>query len=495
MPRMASAWMLALGMWAAPVYGQVIDTVAGTAWLFPASSIQALSAPLGDLEGIAVDTQGNVYAADPGNSIVVRISPDGVLAVVAGNGAPGFSGDGGPASSASLGQPFGVAVDSAGNLYIADTPNNRIRKVSGGTITTVAGNGAYAFSGDGGPATSASLNQPFGVAVDSAGNLYIADSDNNRIRKVSGGTITTVAGNGVGGFSGDGGPATGASLNAPLGVAVDSAGKLYIADSWNYRIRKVTGGTITTIAGNENGGFSGDGGPATNASLGGPFGVAIDSFGNLYIADFENNRIRKVTGGTITTVAGNGNQGFSGDGGPATSAPLHQPAGVAVDSAGNLYIADSWNYRIRKVAGGTITTVAGNGAYRFSGDGGPATNASLNQPEGVAIDSAGNLYIADFDNNRIRKVSGGTITTVAGNGDQRFSGDGGPATNASLNGPFGVAVDSAGNLYIADLFNNRIRKVTGGTITTVAGNGIWGSSLAMEGPPRAHRSQTPLEWL
>ncbi len=216
---MLSTCVLALGTWAAPVYGQVIDTVAGTTWFFPTSRIQALNAPLGDLGGVAVDVQGNVYAADYGNNIVVQISPNGALTVVAGNAVAGFSGDGGPATSASInlrqGALDGVAVDSAGNLYIADSNNNRIRKVSGGTITTVAGNGSSGFSGAGAAATSAYLSNPVGVAVDSAGNLYIADEYNSRIRKVTNGTITTIAGNGAQGFSGDGGPATSASLVTP----------------------------------------------------------------------------------------------------------------------------------------------------------------------------------------------------------------------------------------------------------------------------------------
>jgi trimeric autotransporter adhesin len=455
---------------------QIITTIAGTDFSFPSGSLAAVNAPLGAVTGVAVDAAGNVFVVDPDNNLVLGISANGTLNVVAGNGIPGFSGDGGPATSASLGGPSGIAVDSSGNLYIADTENNRIRKVSNGAITTVAGDGDSGFSGDGGPAASASLDFPSGVAVDSAGNIYIADVGNNRVRKVSfgtntTGTITTVAGNGNAGFSGDGGPAASASLNLPNGVAVDLAGNLYIADTANGRIRKVSSGAISTVAGNGNSGFSGDVGPATTATFLLPYGVAVDSAGNLYIADTFSERIRKVSNGTITTVAGNGSEGFSGDGGPATSASLFLPQGVAVDSAGNLHIADTFNERIRKVSNGTITTFAGNGDYRFSGDEEPATSAALYLPFGATVDSAGNLYIADTYNQRIRKVSNGTISTVAGNGNAGFSGDGGPATSASLNSPNAVAVDLAGNLYIVDTLNERIRKVSNGTITTVAGGG------------------------
>jgi len=354
-----------------------------------------------------------------------------------------------------LNNPYGVAVDPAGNLYVADTFNNRVRKVSNRVITTVAGDGTVGFSGDNGPATSAQLANPWSVAVDSAGNLYIADYGNNRIRKVSNGMIATVAGNGTRGSLGDNGPATSAQFYGPAGLAVDSLGNLYIADYGNNRIRKVSNGVIATVAG---GGASlGDNGPATSAQLALPYGIAVDSGGNLYVADWGNNRIRKVSNGVITTVAGNGTRGFSGDNGLATAAQLANPQGIAVDSAGNLYIADFGNASIRKVSNGIITTVAGNGTPGFSGDNGPATSAQLYLPYGIAVDSAGNLYIGDSGNNRIRKVSNGVIATVAGNGTFGFSGDNGPATSAQLANPYGVAIDSAGNLYIGDSGNSRIR--------------------------------------
>jgi uncharacterized protein (TIGR03437 family) len=338
-------------------------------------------------------------------------------------------------------------------------------------ITTVAGNGTAGFSGDGGPATAASLGGPYAVALDTAGNLYFADLNNNRIRKVTAsGIISTIAGNGTRGFSGDGGLATSASLSSPDGVIVDTAGNLYFADQDNNRIRKVTpSGIISTIVGNGNQGFSGDGGPATSASLNYPQGLALDASGNLYFADLNNNIIRKVTSsGLINTIAGNGIQGVSGDGGPATSASLFFPQDVAFDGAGNLYIADYGSSRIRKVSpSGVISTVAGNGTPGFSGDGGLATSASLDHSGAVAVDAAGNLYIADVANNRIRKVTpSGIISTIAGNGPQGYSGDGGIATSASLDLPNGLALDAAGNLYIADFYNNRVRKVTFNTQAT-----------------------------
>ena len=334
-----------------------------------------------------------------------------------------------------LWSPWGVVTDSAGSLYVADLEDSRVRKVSNGLIDAAAGNGVYGYSGDNGPALSAELAYPYGVAVDAAGNLYIADTNNSRIRKVSNGAISTVAGNGTAGYSGDNGPATSAQLNYPTAVAVDAAGDLYIADTQNNRIRKVSNGAIVTIAGNGTAGYSGDNGPAAAAQLNSPYGVALDSAGNLYIADRYNSRIRKVSNGAIVTVAGNGASGYSGDDGPATSAELSYPAGVAVDSAGDLYIADGGNSRIRRVSNGTIATIAGNGIAGFSGDNGPATSAELYEPLAVALDSAGNVYIADDGNNRIRVLTDPCASSLPARGGRLT---GGIETRSSCPRPAGT---------------------------------------------------------
>jgi trimeric autotransporter adhesin len=470
----------------------VISTVAGDGTCgFLGNGGQATSTAISYPVGVAVDSAGNIYIADRTSEEIRKVTAStGIISSVAGNEDQGYSGDGGAATSAELNLPNGVALDTAGNIYIVDNGNNRIRKVtvSTGIISTVAGNGTAGYSGDGGAAINAKLDNPSGVAVDGAGNIYIADYDNDVIRKVtaSTGIISTLAGDGAVGYVGDGGPATSAELYWPTGVAVDTAGNIYIADQDNYVIRKVTASTgiITTIAGNGTAAYPGDGGPATSAELSLPQGVAVDTAGNIYIADTFNDRIRVVGSAlpTINTVAGNGTEGYSGDGGAAISAELHLPLGVAVDSAGNIYIADYGNNRIREgtLSTGIISTVAGNGTAGYSGDGGAATSAELYDAPGVAVDGAGNIYIADYDNNRIRKVtvSTGIISTVAGNGTAGYSGDGGAAINAELDNPSGVAVDGAGNIYIADYYNHRIRKVTlsTGIISTVAGNGTAGYS-------------------
>jgi len=430
---------------------------------------------------VALDAAGNIYFSDLVNSRIRKVSTGGTITTVAGTGAGGYSGDGGLATSAQLNTPQGVAVDAAGNLYIADLGNLRIREVSGGVITTVAGGGPCC-SGDGGPATSAWLDYPQGITLDAAGNLYIADQYHYSIRKVSTSQIiSTVAGNGSEGFSGDGGPATSAQLAEPQDVAVDSAGNFYIADMADQRIRKVgTDGTMSTVAGTGVQGYSGDGGAATAAQLSCPYGIAVDSAGNLYIADSCNNRIRQVsTAGTITTIAGNGNCCYSGDGGLATSAQLNYPQAVAVDASGNLYIADTNDNRIRKVSTeGIITTVAGNGSQGYSGDGGPAVSAQLRSPNSAAVDSAGNIYVADQGNNRVRRIdSSGIITTVAGNGQCCFGGDGGPAVNANVGGLGGVAVDAAGNIYLSVGSGATVRRVsTGGIIQTIGSDTAYGYS-------------------
>lgn len=662
----------------------VITTVAGNGVSsFSGDGGLATDAALSSPSSIAIDATGNLYIADTGNNRIRKVdATTHVITTVAGNGSYGAAGDADIATNALLAFPTGIAVDAAGNLLIADTGNNRIRSVDARThlITTVVGNGNYGFSGDRGPATAAQLAYPVGIVIDSVGNLLIVDQDNNRIRKVDASThrITTIAGNRNGGFSGDHLPPTETSLDHPTGIALDAGGNLFITDSGNNRIRQIDPKTnlMTTIAGDGSVGFSGDSGLPSSAALSSPGGIAADPNGNLFIADTFNNRIREVTfsaglnvtvtkaptttttigagpfvyngtpqvggsgvvtgaGGlntvpsfftystkadgignadptlpgsyfvtahyagdanhlpsdgasvpftiisptsmslstdhatlvygqaetitatlsstigsvnegtvtfylgatslgtvpvsngtasvttsfsagvallsasysgtdkflatttatghltTITTVAGKGVagvSGFSGDNAFATDALLNGPFGIAVDSAGNIFICDTLNQRIRRVDAITqvITTVAGNGVYGFSGDSGPATAARLGNPAGIAVDAAGNLFIVDQDNLRIRKVDAktGVITTVAGNGSYGFFGDGIPATASGLTHPEGIAVDAGGNLFIADLENSRIRKVSAATglISTVAGTSSLFGGLGDGGP-------------
>jgi sugar lactone lactonase YvrE len=563
----------------------VISTVAGTGICgYNGDGGPAKSAELSNLSGVAFDRHGNLLITD--GARIRQITPGGIISTVAGNGTFGYSGDGGPATQASLYYPKGVFGDFAGNIYIADSSNYVIRKVDAkGIIHTVAGNHTAGFSGDGGPATQASLSYPHTVVADGKGNFYIADSNNYRVRIVnSAGIIKTYAGSGSFGNTGSGGPATSAAIGAPSGLligggklylstysniwavtlstqiinivagnpnattgyngdgnlatatsfvspsgmAAGSSGSLLVADSGNNRVRQIAGSTqiVTTIAG----GNIGDGGKATAASLN--FlnyvaHIAFDSAGDLYIADIDDCRIRKVSpAGTISTFAGTGICGYSGDGGPATSATLFSPQAVAADSSGNVYIADTANSVIRKVdAAGTITTflttLTGSNGFSvpasanalatdgsgnlyasdtiyaiwritpsgsttivagelydlgYNGDGIPATQAWLFLPNGVAVDSAGNVYISDWLNDRIRKVdTSGIISTVAGTGTSGFGGDGGPATSALISLPEDVAVDNKGNFYIADWTNLRVRVVNpSGTIETLAGSGSSG---------------------
>ena len=338
---------------------------------------------------------------------IISLSPGDTISTIAGTGVQGFSGDGGAAISAALANPFSMAADAAGNVYVADRDNHRVRRIdTAGNITTVAGNGEQGFFGDGGLATSASLNTPTAVAVDTNGHIYIADSNNNRIRVVANGNINTFAGNGTAGYSGDGSAATSASLYAPRGVAVDANGVVYIADTNNHVVRKVSGGTISTIAGNaQQQGFYGDNGAAGSAGLDTPTGVAVDATGKVYVADSNNHRVRLLSGATLSTFAGNGTAAYSGDGGAATSAAIAFPLGVSLDGIGNIFVADSNNHVIRRVSStGTITTIAGEGEQGFFGDAGGPNAAVLDTPSGV-LPLNRNVYIADLNNQRIRSTA------------------------------------------------------------------------------------------
>jgi uncharacterized protein (TIGR03437 family) len=527
-------WLVAGGWWfcfaaaaaTPPVYQ--LTTVAGSDLVGDGGA--AVAAQVSQPEGLVVDPAGNLYIADAANHRVRKVTPSGTISTVAGNGHPGFSGDNGPASAAQLNQPYDLAMDSAGNLYIADYGNQRVRAVGvDGNITTVAGNGPSGNSGDGGPATAALLMGPRNLAIDPAGNLYISEFDGHRVRRVApDGTIATVAGTGIAGFSGDGGPATAAQLAFPAGLGIDGAGNLYIVDSANVRIRQVlaSAGTIGTVcnqqtfgmpniqlsglaanaAGNlyipesgnsfvwqltpagaltrvagapGSGAYTGDGQPALQTALNIPVEVALDAAGDLYISEVRRVRLVTAVTGIINTVAGNGTFGFNGDGGSALLAVLNAPSGLAANN-GSMYVGDQGNQRVRQIAaGGLISTVAGNGTPSYAGDGLPATSASLFGPNALAFDAAGNLYIADSGNNRVRRVDpSGVITTFAGNGTVAgFGGEGNPATLTPLDLPQGVAADQAGNVYIADTNHNRVIQVdTAGNIHTVAGTGTAGAA-------------------
>ena len=473
----------------------IISTIAGTTTGYSGDGGPATAAQLNTPIDIVIDTNDNIYFTDWQNYVVRKINSAGIITTVVGDGSTGSTGNGGPATASELGAPFRVTMDNKGNLYVAEVIFQCIVKVdTAGILTIIADStGTYAIGpdGDGGPAMDATMTSPCGLAVDTSGHLYFSDIGNGRIRMVdlNTGLISNYAASGIAGYSGDGGPATAAQISTPEGLACDAAGNLYICDADNNRLRKVTAstGVMSTFAG-QNGMF-GDG-VAASSEISTPSNIATDAAGNIYIADFENNRIRKVTvsTGMISTVAGSGiagyQNGFSGDGGPATAATIYGPNAVAVDNAGNMYISDGNNQRIRKVnAAGIITTIAGTGTNGYSGDGGPATAAKIYAPAGLAADNAGNVYFADQGNSRIRKISAaGTITTVAGTGTAGFSGDGAPATIAKIRFPSDVALDGMGNLYIADAYNNRVRKVdTLGLISTVVGTGIAG--FAGDGGP------------
>ncbi|OJJ19189.1 hypothetical protein BKI52_20470 [marine bacterium AO1-C] len=436
---------------------------------------------------LVVDKAGNIYFTSFGHHVVRKVDAStGIITTIAGTGARGYSGDGGPATSAQLNSPTGIALDSKGNVYFSDRRNSRIRKIDANTgiITTVTGSGTDDYTGDGGLASAATVASPEGLLIDANDNIYIADYDNAVVRKIDAttGNISTIAGGGSQTTEGV------QALQAQLVVyrlGIDNNGNLYVTDDSDYYIKKIdNAGVVTTFSGNGNSdlfrGYWGDVGPATSALFNSPGTVITDASGNVYISDGTNHRVRKIdaTTGNISTIAGTGVKGFSGDGGPATAAQINFPSGLVFDTNGNLYIVDLNNHRVRKVDAttGNISTVVGTGVAGFSGDGGLATAAQLNFPRSIAIDGTGNLYIVDRSNHRIRKVDAGTgnISTVAGTGAAGFSGDGGVATSAQLNFPWGVALDASGNIYIADWLNERVRKVDVGTgnISTVVGNGV-----------------------
>ncbi|MBI3951246.1 MAG: hypothetical protein HY314_12425 [Acidobacteria bacterium] len=480
--------------------------------------------------GLAFDAMGNLYVADFSNHLIRKIEKaTGNISTVAGDGSKvlcdlrndpcscGFAGNGkfdadsGPAKLLSLNFPQDVAVGVQGDVYIADTANHRVRRLtSDGMITTIAGTspvdryglGTGGYEGDSGPAIMAKFNRPTGAAVDAAGNVIVADYENDRLRVVdAAGMITALAGGPV--SFGDGGPVAQAATYTPQAVAVDAEGNVFFAEPATGRVRRIDArtGMITTVAGNGIIEYSGDGGPATQAGLAGPIGLAVDSKGDLYISELLGMRVRKVekATGIITTYAGNGVDGFSGDGGLATQAQLNVPRGLAFDANDNLYIADSCNHRIRRVdTRGIITTVAGTGAPAppnactseatcrgvYDGDGKPATQSSLSSPIDVAVDGNGNIIIADTLNFRIRMVDAGTgkISTLAGDGHFGDRGDSGPAGQARFRIAYAVAVDKMGDILIAD-FNmngNRIRRIDRSgrtpTISTIAGTGALGFS-------------------
>jgi uncharacterized protein (TIGR03437 family) len=411
---------------------------------------------------VAVDNNTTIYAGDS-SDMVHSYTLAGVWSNMAGTGASGYWGDGGRATSAQLTAVRDLAVGLTGALYIAD--GVRVRSVDTSLIIrTVAGDGYLHAVGDGGPATSAQLYRPSAMILDYAGNLFVADTGTQRVRQVTpSGIIVTVAGTGMAGYNGDQGQSSGALLNSPEGVSLDAAGSLVVADTVNQRIRKVSGGVISTVLGTGTAGS----GPQNTAPLATPVrspgGVCFDLGGNLYVADTLNNRVLQAPpGAPVVTAAGNGAAGSQGDGGPAPTAQLDMPGACAADAAGNLYIADTGNHRIRKVAaGGGVSTVAGTGSQGGSGDEGPATAAALSAPRGVAVDGSGNIFIADTGNNRIRMVTAdGVIHNIAGTSVAGFGGDGGAALPALLNAPSGLLVDGSGDVYVADSGNNRIRRLT-----------------------------------
>jgi len=530
-----SAVLLALAANLLPAQPFTISTFAGGAP--PVTPAPALEASIGYPQALAADANGNIYFS--GLNCIFKLDSTGTVTVVAGNGRPGFSGDGGPAAQAqlSLPEPYagddidysfsaGLAVTASGDLLIADSGNNRIRKVSQGIITTIGGGGTCSVSCDGQPASNLSLRAPTSLVTDSTGEVYFVDgwylvykinaaglasvvysftaggdisalaldSSNNLyiaipwkpqvVRLAPDGTVTPFAGTGASGYSGDGGPAIAAQLTCPVSLIVDYYGNLYIGDvdpnqGDGGRIRRITSdGKIATFAGTGQPGYPGYSGSASQGGFS-PWGFVFDGAGDLLIADAFSSQIRKLSYNFLTTLAGSGFVSFAGDGGPATQALFDFPSALAHDGIGNVYVADQGNNRVRRISpDGVVVTIAGSGSPGYSGDGGQAISAQITA-NSLAVDSAGNLYIAGSA--VVRKVTPeGAISTLAGTGFSGYSGDGGPASAAQLGGTLGVAVDNSGNVYIADEFEARLRKVSPEGVITTIEDGAYAQALTID---------------
>ena len=470
--------------------GGVVTTVAGLAGTPGSNEGIGPDARFNNPSGVAVDASGNIFVADSGNHTIRMVTPSRVVVTIAGTALNSGSNDG-TRNGAKFNFPTGVALDGSGNIYVADQNNNTIRKVTpAGVVTTLAGSASSGPGSSDGTGSAAQFDSPTGVAVDSAGNVYVADTDNQTIRKVTAtGVVTTLAGQ-VGNFGSSDGPGSAAQFSFPYGVAVDSSGFVYVTDQYNYTIRKVTpSGLVSTLAGKVGVQGSSDG-PGSAARFDQPFGVAVDGSGNVFVADSANYTIRKVTsGGVASTLAGLApNPGSSN--GTGSAAQFSWPYGVAVDSSGNVYVADTTNNTLRKVTpAGVVSTLAGLAGNAGSSDGTGST-ARFYTPTGVAVDGSGNIYVVDQGNHTLRKVTpAGVVTTLAGLAGSSGSSDG-TGSAARFNNPTGVAVDGSGNLYIADTNNSTIRKVTsGGVVSTFAG--LAGSSGAIDGTSTVARFNFP----